>query len=88
MADGVNKFLGDTPGRTIIKLIVVCLVVGFVLTFWGFTPNNIIGEIRYWFHDLWMNGFQALGKIGNYLVLGAIIVIPIFVILRLMSYRR
>jgi nucleoside recognition membrane protein YjiH len=60
MADGVNKFLGDTPGRTIVKLIVVCLVVGFVLAFFGFTPDNIVSEI----------------------------VIPIFVILRLMSYRR
>ncbi|MBP2562022.1 hypothetical protein J2T08_001913 [Neorhizobium galegae] len=88
MADGVNKFLGDTPGRTIIKLIVVCLLVGFVLAFFGFTPDNIGDTIRYWFLDLWYNGFRALGRVGNYLVLGAIIVIPIFIILRLISYRR
>ncbi len=27
MADGINRFLGDTPGRTLVKLIVVSLIV-------------------------------------------------------------
>ncbi len=88
MADGMNRLLGDTPARTIVKLIVVCLIVGFVLAFFGFTPDNIIGSLRYHFLDLWYNGFVALGRIGNYLLLGAIVVIPVFIILRLMSYRR
>ncbi|WJH38920.1 DUF6460 domain-containing protein [Aliirhizobium terrae] len=88
MADGVNKFLGDSIARTIIKLIVVCLIVGFVLAFFGFTPDNIVDNIRYYFLDLWYNGFRALGRVGDYLLLGAIVVIPIFVVLRLMSYRR
>jgi hypothetical protein len=88
MADGVNKFLGDTPGRTIVKLIVVCLIVGFVLAFLGFTPDNIIGSLRYHLMDLWYNGFVALGRVGHYLALGAIVVVPVFIILRLMSYRR
>jgi heme/copper-type cytochrome/quinol oxidase subunit 1 len=88
MADGVNKFLGDSIARTIVKLIVVCLIVGFVLAFFGYTPDNIVGSIRYHFYDILYNGFDALGDIGNYLVLGAIVVIPVFVVLRLMSYRR
>jgi hypothetical protein len=88
MADGVNRFLGDTPGRTIVKLIVVCLIVGFVLAFFGYTPDNIVGSLRYHFLDLWYNGFEALGQIGNYLVLGAIVVVPVYIILRLMSFRR
>ncbi len=88
MANGVNNFLGDSPGRTIIKLVVVCLIVGFLLAFFGFTPDNIVSSLRYHFLDLWYNGFVALGRVGNYLLLGAIVVIPIFIILRLMSYRR
>jgi hypothetical protein len=88
MADPVNRFLGDTLVRTIVKLIVVCLIVGFVLAFLGFTPDNIVSTVRYWFYDLWYNGFKALGKVGDYMLLGAIVVIPIFVILRLLSYRR
>lgn len=88
MTDPVNRFLGDTPGRTLVKLIVVCLVVGFVLAFFGYTPDNIVGSIRYHFLDIWYNGFVALGRVGNYLLLGAIVVIPVFIILRLLSFRR
>jgi hypothetical protein len=84
----VNKFLGDSIARTIIKLIVVCLIVGFVLAFFGFTPDNILDTIRYYMLDLWYNGFRALGRVGDYLLLGAIIVVPIFLVLRLVNYRR
>jgi hypothetical protein len=88
MTHSVNRFLGDTPGRTIIKLILVCLVVGFILAFFGYTPDNIVGSLRYHLLDIWYNGFEAIGAVGNYLILGAIVVIPVFIILRLMSYRR
>lgn len=28
MSDGVNRFLGDTPARVLIKLVLISLVVG------------------------------------------------------------
>ncbi len=88
MTASVNSFLGDSPGRTAIKLIVVCLLVGFVLAWFGYTPNNILYYIEDHFRYFINNGFSALGDIGNYLLLGAIVVIPIFIVLRLMSYKR
>ncbi len=59
-----------------------------MLAFFGFTPDNIVDTIRYYFLDLWYNGFQALGRVGDYLLLGAIIVVPVFIVLRLLSIRR
>jgi len=38
--------------------------------------------------DLWHSGFAALGEFGDYLVIGASIVIPLFIILRLFNYNR
>jgi hypothetical protein len=38
--------------------------------------------------DLWNKGFKTLGKLGDYLLLGAVIVVPVFVLIRLLSYRR
>jgi hypothetical protein len=84
----VNRLLGDTPGRTILKLIVVSLVVGFVMALFNLDPWDIFYNIRRFVLDLWHSGFAALGSVGNYLVLGATIVIPVFVILRILSYRR
>jgi hypothetical protein len=74
MSDQVNRFLGDSIGRTIIKLLVVSLIVGFVMAIFGI--------------HLWRQGFSALGRVGDYLLLGATIVIPIFIIIRLFSYRK
>jgi len=88
MADGVNRLLGDTPGRVIVKLLVVSIIVGFVMTVFGLTPYGVIYAVRDFVLDLWHSGFAALGRVGDYLLLGAAVVIPAFIILRLLSYRR
>lgn len=88
MADQGNRFLGDTPGRTAIKLVVISLIVGFLMAIFGVDPGDIVYGIRNFVLDIWHSGFAALGKVGDYLLLGATVVIPVFVILRLLSYRR
>lgn len=88
MAGDVNKVLGDTPARTVLKLVAVSLIVGFLMAVFGLTPWSIIYGVRDFVLDIWYSGFRALGSIGDYLLAGAIIVIPVFIILRLFSYRR
>ncbi|MFN7010373.1 MAG: DUF6460 domain-containing protein [Allorhizobium sp.] len=88
MTDRVNRFLGDTPGRTAIKLVVVSLIVGFVMHVFGIYPVDIIEGIRHFFIELWYRGFAALGRVGDYLLLGATVVIPVFIVLRLISARN
>ena len=88
MTDRVNRFLGDTPGRTAIKLVVVSLIVGFVMHVFGIYPVDIIEGIRPSFVELWYRGFAALGRVGDYLLLGATVVIPVFIVLRLISARN
>ncbi|MFL0694217.1 MAG: DUF6460 domain-containing protein [Agrobacterium tumefaciens] len=87
MADGLNRFLGDTPGRTIVKLIVVSLIVGFVMSIFGLDPMDLLDGIRFFIIDLWYTGFDALGRVGQYLLIGATIVIPAFILLRLFASR-
>lgn len=88
MSDGLNKFLGDTPLRVLVKLVVVSILVGFVMTIFDWYPVDIYFGIRNFLLDLWRTGFAALGRVGDYLLLGAAIVIPAFLILRVLSYRR
>ena len=88
MAGEVNKVLGDTPARTVLKLVAVSLIVGFLMAIFGVDPWDLIYGVRNFILDLWHSGFAALGRIGDYLILGATIVIPVFIILRLLSYRR
>ncbi|MGF0537487.1 DUF6460 domain-containing protein [Agrobacterium sp. ES01] len=88
MSERVNRFLGDTPGRTLLKLLVVSLIVGFLMSIFGVYPIDLINGIRDFFAELWYRGFDALGRFGDYLLLGATVVIPVFIILRLVSSRR
>jgi hypothetical protein len=88
MSDTLNRILGDTPGRLVIKLIVVSVVTGFVMKAFGWYPMDVYYTIRDFILHLWHTGFAALGEVGDYFVLGAAVVIPVFIIIRVLSYRR
>lgn len=83
-----EQILGDSPLRVLVKLVVVSILVGFVMTVFGWYPTDIYFAVRNFLLDLWYTGFAALGRVGDYLLLGAAIVVPAFVILRVLSYRR
>jgi hypothetical protein len=88
MSNGVNGFLGDTPIRVIIKLLILSVAVGFLMSIFGLYPDDILFAARDFVVDLWNTGFKTLGRLGDYLLLGAVIVVPLFVVIRLLSYRR
>ncbi|MGB7431275.1 MAG: DUF6460 domain-containing protein [Ahrensia sp.] len=83
-----NTFLGDTVGRTIIKLLIISVLVGMVMNVFGLSPLDIIDAVRDFFVRLWQSGWAALGRFGDWLILGASVVVPIFIIMRVLNYRR
>lgn len=88
MAGSVTRFLGDSPLRVAIKLLVVSFIVGFVMNMFGWTPLDVWYGLREAVLDVWHLGFEAFGSFLGYILLGAAIVIPAFLILRLLSFRR
>ena len=79
------RFFGGPPLWVIIRLIVLSLVVGIVLSVLGIDPIELWYMARNLAYDIWYMGFDALGDVGGYLVVGAIIVVPIWLILRLLK---
>ena len=88
MSGKLTQFLGDTPGRTLVKLIVISFIVGAVMSAFNWYPLDIVYAVRDFLVNIWNLGFAALGRFGDYLVLGAVIVIPVFLVLRVLSFRR
>ena len=84
----ITRFLGDSPLRVVLKLIVVSFLVGLVMSAFGWTPWGIVLRIRQLLTDLWNMGFHALDRFFGYFLLGAAVVIPVFIVLRVLSYRR
>ncbi|MEZ5871637.1 MAG: DUF6460 domain-containing protein [Nitratireductor sp.] len=88
MSDPVTRFLGDTPGRTIVKLAVISLIVGIIMSALNFTPIEVwyaARDFAYWLYDL---GYEAFGRIGIYFVYGAMVVVPVFIVMRLLKFGR
>ncbi|MDP3523491.1 MAG: DUF6460 domain-containing protein [Hoeflea sp.] len=86
--NGLTRFLGDTPGRTALKLLVASFVVGVIMAAFNWYPVDLLYMARDFLVNLWETGFAALGRFGTYLALGAAVVIPVFLIIRLFSLRR
>lgn len=84
----LSRFLGDSPWRVIIKLLLISLVVGYIMHVFGWTPWDIYYGFRNAVLDIWYAGFDALERVGSYILIGAAVVVPIFLITRVLSYRR
>ena len=82
------RFLGDSPLRVLLKLIVVSFLVGLVMAAFGWSPMDVVYGIQKFFLDIWNMGFRAIDRVLGYVLLGAAIVIPAFIILRIASYRK
>lgn len=80
--------LGDTPGRVAIRLILMSLVVGFLMAMFGVSPDDIYRSAERFIRGIFRNGFDVLGDVGQYALTGAMVVIPVWIILRILSAGR
>ena len=88
MSSRINQFLGGSPGRVFVQLVLLSLVVGVVLAAIGMTPLDIVDWIVDAVRRVIDMGFGAIEQIGRYLLLGAVVVIPVWLVLRLVAAGR
>src|ERR1700739_2280278 len=86
--DGLNPFLGGSPLAVAARLILLSLLVGVVLAAIGFDPYNILRSIQLLFQRLWDLGFDAINWVWRYFLLGAVIVVPVWLLTRLFGAPR
>jgi hypothetical protein len=81
----MERFFGGSPALVVLKLLIASLIIGVVLSFFGFNPNNLyhaIIRLGDWISDL---GFDAVHTVVRYVILGALIVIPLWLLARFFS---
>ncbi|MET3560378.1 hypothetical protein ABID39_001072 [Bartonella japonica] len=83
MSKSFQEFLGGTFKRVAIKLLIISLLVGIVMNFVGWTPRSLTRTIIEFFRSLWETGFITLTNLFHMTMMGAIIVVPVFLFLRL-----
>jgi hypothetical protein len=86
--DGLYRFLGGSPLAVAFRLILLSILVGVVLSTIGFDPWNIVKSIKalfQWIRDI---GFDAFNWVWRYFLLGAVIVIPVWLLSRMFGAPR
>ena len=86
--DGLYRFLGGSPLAVAFRLIMLSILVGVVLAAIGFDPWNIVTSIRRLFQWVYDLGFDAINGLWRYFLLGAVIVVPLWLISRMLSAPR
>jgi hypothetical protein len=89
MADNqVARWAGGSPLGVLLRLILVSILVGVILSALGLDPFDIVHSIRRLIRTLWDLGFDAFRWLWRYFLLGAVIVIPIWILMRLFNAPR
>ena len=78
----VNRFFGGPPLSVIFRLILLSILIGVILEVLGLDPWNIIESLKRLVLRIWDMGFDAVLWVWRYFLLGAIIVVPIWLIMR------
>ena len=84
----LNRFLGGSPGGVFLRLLFVSLIVGAFLMWLEIRPLDIFRGISDLVNRIWGLGFDAIRVVADYILAGAAIVVPVWLVLRLMNMRN
>ncbi|MBN8920128.1 MAG: integrase [Rhizobiales bacterium] len=86
MSNGtVTRFFGGPPLWVLARLVMLSILVGVVLAVLGLDPWNIINSEERLVRAVWEMGFDAIFGLWRYFLLGAVLVIPIWLVVRLVK---
>lgn len=81
----LERVIGGSPGAVALRLVVLSIVVGIVLSALGLDPRDILQSITRLVERIYNMGFDAVEWVFRYFLLGAVIVIPIWIVMRLLK---
>lgn len=83
----LRDFLGGHPLAVAFRLSLLSIMAGVLLSFIGVTPRNFFSAIDEFARTIYDLGFGAIDWLLGYLILGAMLVVPVWFIVRLLRAR-
>jgi Family of unknown function (DUF6460) len=81
----VTRFFGGPPLWVALRLVLLSILVGVILSALGLDPLNIIRSLDRLVRGVWDMGWDAVTWVWRYFLLGAVLVVPIWLIVRLVK---
>ena len=86
--NAVARFVGGSPMAVVLRLIVVSFVVGFLLESFGLDPVKLFEGMLRGMRHIVEYGLTDVRQIGRLLLTGAMVVVPVWLVLRLLDASR
>ncbi len=86
--NAVTRFLGGKPSTVAVKLLIISVIVGALLHFAGLSPAALVRGVGRMIESLVGSGWDAVRSVAEFALYGAMIVIPIWLIARLMAAKQ
>lgn len=84
----MDHFFGGSPAMVILRLVIISLIVGIVMAALGVNAFDLVNSLKNLVLSVYNLGFDAFDWILSYFLLGAVIVFPIWFIVRLIKTAR
>jgi hypothetical protein len=81
--DVLSRLFGGSPAGVLVRLALLSIVVGFILHAAHIDPEDILNSMEELVQRVWHLGLEPLRWLWRYFLLGAVIVIPIWLLIRL-----
>src|SRR5918995_2163992 len=81
----MERFFGGNPALVLTRLAILSLIVGVVLAALGFSTFEIIESLQRLVARIYDMGFAAVEKAFRYFLLGAVIVFPVWLVVRVLK---
>ncbi len=81
--DLLSRFLGGPPLAVVVRLVLLSIIIGFILSAAGLDPSNILHSIEKLARQVWDMGFDAVRWVWQDFLLGAVLVVPVWLLVRL-----
>ena len=88
MNNVVSRFVGGSPMTVLLRLIVVSFVVRFLLETLGFDPVGLLNEVVRAARHIIEFGLTDVRQLGRILLTGAMVVVPVWLVLRVLDAGR
>ncbi|MFD1333097.1 DUF6460 domain-containing protein [Methylopila musalis] len=82
---GVSRFLGGSPLGVLLRLVALCVVVGLILDQLDLDVFRLLDYALDVIRDLFANSADLIRALLRWLMIGAAVVIPVWIVLRLLK---
>ena len=84
----LTRLLGGKPATVLLKLVIISIIVGALLSWAGLSPLGLFRGIENLLKSLIGTGWDAVRNIAEYALYGAMVVLPIWLIARALAARK